>query len=107
MSSSAGAYNSQYQRQSMYSNYENGGRNRQSLATPMKARQMSHLHSQLAQLQANMNDLENLLKVTAVQGEYIKRLGGLHGALFIASHRVFEKQALGGTETDHRHGDEQ
>ncbi|KAK7204463.1 hypothetical protein BZA70DRAFT_280805 [Myxozyma melibiosi] len=33
--------------------------------TSMRPRQMSHLHSQLAQLQANLSDLESLLRVTA------------------------------------------
>lgn len=49
--------------------------------TSLRPRQMSHLHSQLAQLQANLSDLESLLRVTAVQAEYIKRLGGLQGSL--------------------------
>ncbi|KAK9319576.1 DASH complex subunit Hsk3 like-domain-containing protein [Lipomyces orientalis] len=61
----------------------------------IKPRQMSHLHSQLAQLQANLSDLESLVRVTAVQAEYIKRLGGLQGALFLAAGRVFERDALG------------
>ncbi|KAK9365270.1 DASH complex subunit Hsk3 like-domain-containing protein [Lipomyces kononenkoae] len=60
----------------------------------IKPRQLSHLHSQLAQLQANLSDLESLLRVTAVQAEYIKRLGGLQGALFLAAGRVFERDAL-------------
>ncbi|KAK9477833.1 DASH complex subunit Hsk3 like-domain-containing protein [Lipomyces japonicus] len=60
----------------------------------VKPRQMSHLHSQLAQLQANLSDLESLLRVTAVQAEYIKRLGGLQGSLFMAAGRVFERDAL-------------
>ncbi|KAK9312914.1 DASH complex subunit Hsk3 like-domain-containing protein [Lipomyces starkeyi] len=60
----------------------------------IKPRQMSHLHSQLAQLQANLSDLESLLRVTAVQADYIKRLGGLQGSLFLAAGRVFERDAL-------------
>ncbi|KAK9452885.1 DASH complex subunit Hsk3 like-domain-containing protein [Dipodascopsis uninucleata] len=60
----------------------------------IKPRQMSHLHSQLAQLQANLSDLESLLRVTAVQAEYIKRLGGVQGALFMAANRVFEQEAM-------------
>ncbi|KAK9241414.1 DASH complex subunit Hsk3 like-domain-containing protein [Lipomyces kononenkoae] len=60
----------------------------------IKPRQLSHLHSQLAQLQANLSDLESLLRVTAVQAEYIKRLGGLQGSLFLSAGRVFERDAL-------------
>ncbi|KAK9450493.1 DASH complex subunit Hsk3 like-domain-containing protein [Limtongia smithiae] len=63
-------------------------------STSLKPRQMSHLHSQLAQLQANLADLESLLRVTAVQAEYIKRLGGLQGSLFMAAGRVFEREAM-------------
>jgi hypothetical protein len=46
-----------------------------------KARQVSHLHSQLAQLQAALADLEDISRVTAVQAENIKALGSLNGAL--------------------------
>ena len=47
-----------------------------------KARQLSHLHSQLAQLQAALADLEDIARVTAVQADNIKALGSLNGALY-------------------------
>lgn len=47
-----------------------------------KARQLSHLHSQLAQLQAALADLEDITRVTAVQADNIKALGSLNGALY-------------------------
>lgn len=46
-----------------------------------KPRQLSHLHSQLAQLTAHVSDLENLLRMTAVQAESMRGLGGYAGAM--------------------------
>lgn len=46
-----------------------------------KPRQLSHLHSQLAQLTANVSDLENLLRMTAVQAESMRGLGGYAGGM--------------------------
>lgn len=46
-----------------------------------KSRQLSHLHSQLAQLTANMSDLENLLRMTAVQADGMRGLGGYAGGM--------------------------
>lgn len=57
--------------------------NRTSSVTSQKPRQLSHLHSQLAQLTAHISDLENLLKVTAVQAESIRGLGGYSGAMYV------------------------
>jgi hypothetical protein len=48
-----------------------------------KPRQLSHLHAQLAQLTAHVSDLENLLRVTAVQAESMRNLGGYAGALYV------------------------
>lgn len=48
-----------------------------------KARQLAHLNSQLAQLQAHLADLQDIMRVTAVQAENIKALGGLNGALLV------------------------
>jgi len=50
----------------------------------VKSRQQSHLHAQLAQLQAHLADLENLLRMTAVQAEYVRGLGGYAGALYVS-----------------------
>jgi len=62
---------------------------RQSLApSTAKARQLSHLNSQLAQLQAHLADLQDIMRVTAVQAENIKALGGLNGALLMAAGKV-------------------
>jgi hypothetical protein len=48
-----------------------------------KARQLQHLASQLAQLQTNLADLEDISRVTAVQAENIKTLGSLNASLFV------------------------
>jgi hypothetical protein len=48
-----------------------------------KPRQLSHLHSQLAQLTAHVSDLENLLRMTAVQAESMRSLGGYAGAMYV------------------------
>jgi hypothetical protein len=52
-----------------------------SSASAIKNRHLSHLHSQLAQLSANLSDLENLLRMTAVQAEAMRGLGGYSGSL--------------------------
>ncbi len=44
-----------------------------------RARQYAHLQAQLAQLNAHLADMENLLHMTAVQAEYVKGLGGWWG----------------------------
>ncbi|TKA77994.1 hypothetical protein B0A55_03834 [Friedmanniomyces simplex] len=63
-----------------------------------KSRQLSHLHAQLAQLTANMSDLENLLRMTAVQAEGMRGLGGYVGGIFMAASKVLgEEAASGGT----------
>ena len=46
-----------------------------------RARQHAHLHAQLATLHARLADTENLLRMTAVQAEYVRGLGGWMGAL--------------------------
>jgi hypothetical protein len=55
---------------------------RMSTAPSQKPRQLSHLHSQLAQLTAHVSDLENLLRMTAVQAESMRSLGGYAGAMY-------------------------
>lgn len=59
------------------------GANRLSTVPPSasKSRQLSHLHAQLAQLTAHMSDLENLLRVTMVQAEAMRGLGGYTGGM--------------------------
>jgi hypothetical protein len=56
----------------------------------MKHRQMSHLNSQMAQLHANLMDFNDLIETTSNQFVAMEKLGKLHGALFMASHTVFE-----------------
>jgi conjugal transfer/entry exclusion protein len=49
----------------------------------LKSRQLAYLNSQIAQLQANLSDMENHLRVTMVHAEYIRKLGVLHGSLYV------------------------
>ncbi|KZF20879.1 hypothetical protein L228DRAFT_240607 [Xylona heveae TC161] len=67
--------------------------NRLSTATgSIKPRQHAHLQSQLAQLQANLADTENLLRMTAVQANFIAELGGWTGGLFMAASKVLGEE---------------
>ncbi|SMR53296.1 unnamed protein product [Zymoseptoria tritici ST99CH_3D1] len=61
-----------------------------------KSRQLSHLHAQLAQLTANMSDLENLLRMTAVQAESMRGLGGYSGGMFMAASKVLGEETVSG-----------
>ncbi|EGP87757.1 uncharacterized protein MYCGRDRAFT_29582, partial [Zymoseptoria tritici IPO323] len=63
-----------------------------------KSRQLSHLHAQLAQLTANMSDLENLLRMTAVQAESMRGLGGYAGGMnrFMAASKVLGEETVSG-----------
>ena len=45
-------------------------------------RQYSHLHAQLAQLNAQMADMENLVGMTAVQAGCVRSLGAWWGARY-------------------------
>ncbi|CAG8978124.1 hypothetical protein HYALB_00000798 [Hymenoscyphus albidus] len=62
-----------------------------------KARQLSHLHAQLAQLSANLSDLENLLRMTSVQAESVRGLGAFHGGLFMAASKVLGEETIAGS----------
>lgn len=59
-------------------------------ASAIKNRNLAHLHSQLAQLSANLADMENLVRMTAVQAESMRGLGGWCGGLFMAASKEFE-----------------
>lgn len=61
-----------------------------------KSRQLSHLHAQLAQLTAHMSDLENLLRMTSVQAEGMRGLGGYAGGMFMAASKVLGEETVGG-----------
>ncbi|CZR51621.1 uncharacterized protein PAC_01498 [Phialocephala subalpina] len=63
----------------------------------IKPRQLSHLHAQLAQLSANLADLENLLRMTSVQAESIRGLGAFHGGLFMAASKVLGEETIAGS----------
>ncbi|KAK0615748.1 DASH complex subunit Hsk3 like-domain-containing protein [Bombardia bombarda] len=75
-----------------------GGAPRQSMAasgsSAVKARQLAQLHSQLAQLSANLADTENLLRMTSVQAECMRGLGSWHGGLFMAASRVLGEELV-------------
>ncbi|KAF8453012.1 DASH complex subunit Hsk3 like-domain-containing protein [Terfezia claveryi] len=57
-------------------------------ASSNKHRQLSHLNSQLTQLHAHLSDLEDLVRMTAVQAEHIRALGGIHGALLMSAAKI-------------------
>ncbi|TLD06977.1 hypothetical protein PgNI_10570 [Pyricularia grisea] len=61
------------------------GTARPSMATSsggaVKARQLSQLHAQLAQLSNNLSDTENLLRMTSVQAEAMRGLGSWHAGI--------------------------
>ncbi|KXG54386.1 Protein of unknown function DUF1721 [Penicillium griseofulvum] len=61
-----------------------------------KSRQYAHLHSQLAQLNANLADTENLLRMTAVQAADMRFLGGYSGALFMGSAKILGEEGVKG-----------
>lgn len=54
---------------------------RLSTVPSQKPRQISHLQAQLAQLTANMADLESLMGMTARQAQDMRGLGGYAGAM--------------------------
>ncbi|OOF93482.1 hypothetical protein ASPCADRAFT_7704 [Aspergillus carbonarius ITEM 5010] len=68
-----------------------GGASSMSMA---KTRQYTNLHTQLAQLNANLRDTENLLRMTAVQAEDMRFLGGYVGALFMGSAKVLGEEGI-------------
>ncbi|KEZ39331.1 hypothetical protein SAPIO_CDS10021 [Scedosporium apiospermum] len=63
-------------------------------ASAMKARQLTHLNSQLAQLSANLADTENLLRMTSVQAEAMRGLGSWHAGLFMAASKVLGEESV-------------
>lgn len=61
-----------------------------------KSRQYATLHAQLAQLNANLADTENLLRMTAVQAGDMRFLGGYIGAMFMGSAKVLGEEGVKG-----------
>ncbi|OAK98319.1 hypothetical protein IQ06DRAFT_350030 [Phaeosphaeriaceae sp. SRC1lsM3a] len=79
---------------------------RLSTVPSQKPRQLSHLQAQLAQLTANMADLESLMRMTAQQAQDMRGLGGYAGAMFMASSKVLgEETVKGGDEKSGKDGD--
>ncbi|KAI0475935.1 DASH complex subunit Hsk3 like-domain-containing protein [Xylariaceae sp. FL0804] len=66
----------------------------QSSGGVVKARQLTHLHAQLAQLSANLADTENLLRMTSVQAEAMRGLGSWHGGMFMAASKVLGEESV-------------
>ncbi|KAF6239537.1 hypothetical protein HO173_002081 [Letharia columbiana] len=64
-----------------------------SASTINRNRQYSHLHAQLAQLNAHLADMENLVGMTAVQAEYVRGLGGWWGGGFMAASKILGEEA--------------
>ena len=61
-----------------------------------KARQYAHLHSQLAQLNAHLADTDNLVKMTAIQAQDMRFLGGYVGAMLMGSAKVLGEESMKG-----------
>ncbi|KAJ5932075.1 hypothetical protein N7516_006564 [Penicillium verrucosum] len=72
-----------------------------------KSRQYAHLHSQLAQLNANLADTENLLRMTAVQAGDMRFLGGYSGALFMGSAKILGEEGVKGNADKDKKADSQ
>ena len=58
----------------------------------------THLHAQLAQLNAHLADTENLLRMTSLQAQDMRFLGGYVGALFVGAGRVLGEESVRGRE---------
>lgn len=69
-------------------------------AISSKARQYAHLNAQLAQLNVHLADTENLVRMTAVQAQDMRFLGGYVGALFMGSARVLGEESVGEKQRD-------
>ncbi|RAH76674.1 hypothetical protein BO86DRAFT_286483, partial [Aspergillus japonicus CBS 114.51] len=59
-----------------------------------KTRHYANLHAQLAQLNSHLRDTENLVRMTAVQAEDMRFLGGYVGALFMGSAKVLGEEGI-------------
>ncbi|KLJ11611.1 hypothetical protein EMPG_13219 [Blastomyces silverae] len=66
----------------------------QTSMSPAKTRQYAHLHSQLAQLNAHLADMENLMRMTAMQAGDIRFLGGYVGGLFMGAAKVLGEEGV-------------
>ncbi|KAI5278350.1 hypothetical protein KEM54_004657 [Ascosphaera aggregata] len=66
----------------------------QSHMSAAKTRQYAQLHSQLAQLNTNLTDTENLVRMTAVQAGDLRFLGAYMGALFMGAAKVLGEEGV-------------
>ncbi|KAF2873271.1 DASH complex subunit Hsk3 like-domain-containing protein [Massariosphaeria phaeospora] len=82
------------------------GNSRLSTMPSQKPRQLSHLQAQLAQLTANMADLESLMRMTAGQAQDMRGLGGYAGAMFMAASKVLGEETVKGGEGSQAPGQE-
>ncbi|ODH44936.1 hypothetical protein ACO22_00559 [Paracoccidioides brasiliensis] len=57
-----------------------------------KTRQYAQLHSQLAQLNAHLADMENLMRMTAAQAGDMRFLGGYVGGMFMGAAKVLGEE---------------
>lgn len=63
-----------------------------SSSSSVTQRKLSHLNSQMAQLNANLCDFNDLLVTTCSQYQSIEKLGKIHASIFMAGHTVFEDE---------------
>ncbi|KAL4963881.1 DASH complex subunit HSK3 family protein [Aspergillus stella-maris] len=61
-----------------------------------KTRQYAQLQSQLAQLNANLSNTEEIVQMTAHQAKDMRFLGGYVGALFMGSAKVLGEEGVMG-----------
>ncbi|KAL4936734.1 DASH complex subunit Hsk3 like-domain-containing protein [Aspergillus oleicola] len=63
-----------------------------------KTRQYAQLQSQLAQLNVNLSNTEEIVQMTAHQAKDMRFLGGYVGALFMGSAKVLGEEGVKGSE---------
>ncbi|KAK7183737.1 hypothetical protein DPSP01_004369 [Paraphaeosphaeria sporulosa] len=85
---------------------QNSSSSRLSTVPSQKPRQISHLQAQLAQLTANMADLESLVGMTARQAQDMRGLGGYAGAMFMSASKVLGEETVKGSDESPKRGDQ-
>ncbi|EFQ97185.1 hypothetical protein MGYG_00228 [Nannizzia gypsea CBS 118893] len=79
--------------------------NGQSTLSPAKMRQYSHLHAQLAQLNANLADTQNLMRMTSAQASDLRFLGGYVGSLFMGAAKVLGEEGINRQDDNSKKGE--
>ncbi|PYH45349.1 DASH complex subunit HSK3 family protein [Aspergillus saccharolyticus JOP 1030-1] len=74
--------------------YGGGGGGSSTSMSMAKTRQYANLYAQLGQLNSHLRDTENLVRMTAVQAEDMRFLGGYVGALFMGSAKVLGEEGI-------------